>query len=159
MCQQVVVVVGSAARDVRYCIIVASSTLDAHKLKCNTNRKHNDYDVRILVRPCRRRGTACCCTLAILQQYSAQSNAQIENTSHYDYSVLFRIYHKGTANDKFELIQTRLLWVRLNNLTPNSQYIVYVVAQTRLGASLPSETLVAWTEPALSAFVDVSTSQ
>lgn len=73
------------------------------------------------------------------------------------FSIYFsRIYHKGTSDDKFHMTTTRLLWMRLENLNPNSQYVVYVVAVAPLGASLPSETLVAWTEPALSAFVDVS---
>lgn len=70
--------------------------------------------------------------------------------------ILLRIYHKGTSDDKFHMTTTRLLWTRLENLSPNSQYVVYVVAIAPRGASLPSETLVAWTEPALSAFVDVS---
>lgn len=45
----------------------------------------------------------------------------------------------------------------MSNLKPNTQYIVYVVALGPNGKkSLASETLVAWTDPALSAFVDVS---
>lgn len=75
------------------------------------------------------------------------------------FARLRSVYHKGTSNDTFVMNPTRLMWMRLNNLKPNSQYVVYVVAVTSVGASLPSETLVAWTEPALSAFVDVSTSR
>lgn len=60
------------------------------------------------------------------------------------------------ADDKFSEIGTRLLWVRLSNLKPNTQYVIYVVAIGPKGTSLASETLVAWTDPALSAFVDVS---
>lgn len=41
------------------------------------------------------------------------------------------------------------------NLKPNSQHIIYVVAIGEKGESLPSETLVAFTDPALPAFVDV----
>lgn len=48
------------------------------------------------------------------------------------------------------------MWTRLNNLKPNSQHVVYVMAIGLQGMSLPSETLVAWTDPALPAFVDVS---
>lgn len=53
-------------------------------------------------------------------------------------------------------METRFLWTRLNNLKPNSQHVVYVEAIGPKGTSLASETLVAWTDPALPAFVDVS---
>lgn len=69
----------------------------------------------------------------------------------------FRIFHKATAdNETFSIIETRLLWARINNLKPNSQHVVYVVAIGAKGESLPSETLVAWTDPAIPAFVDVN---
>lgn len=69
---------------------------------------------------------------------------------------VFRIFHKATAdNETFSIIETRLLWARINNLKPNSQHVVYVVAIGTKGESLPSETLVAWTDPAVPAFVDV----
>lgn len=41
------------------------------------------------------------------------------------------------------------------NLSPNTQYIIYVTAITEKGASMPSETLIAWTDPAYPAFVEV----
>lgn len=44
----------------------------------------------------------------------------------------------------------------INNLNPNTQYIVYVQAETKKGVSMPSETLIAWTDPAYPAFVEVS---
>lgn len=69
--------------------------------------------------------------------------------------MLLRIYHKSTAADKFSVIETRLLWARLPNLKPNSQHVVYVIAVGPKGMSRPSETLIAWTDPALPAFVDV----
>lgn len=47
------------------------------------------------------------------------------------------------------------MWARISNLKPNSQHIVYVVAIGAKGESLPSETLVAYTDPALPAYVDV----
>lgn len=47
----------------------------------------------------------------------------------------------------------------LKDLTPNTQYIVYVEAVTDKGVSLPSETLIAWTDPAYPAFVEVSFNQ
>lgn len=67
------------------------------------------------------------------------------------------VYHKATQdNETFTTIETRLTYARLMNLKPNSQHIIYVVAIGEKGESLPSETLVAFTDPALPAFVDVS---
>lgn len=67
-----------------------------------------------------------------------------------------RLFHKATAdNETFSIIETRILWARITQLKPNSQHVVYVVAYNDKGQSLPSETLVAWTDPALPAFVDV----
>lgn len=66
------------------------------------------------------------------------------------------VYHKATQdNETFTTIETRLTYARLMNLKPNSQHIIYVVAIGEKGESLPSETLVAFTDPALPAFVDV----
>lgn len=66
------------------------------------------------------------------------------------------MFHKATSdNETFTTIETRLTYARLVNLKPNSQHIIYVVAIGRQGESLPSETLVAFTDPALPAFVDV----
>lgn len=44
----------------------------------------------------------------------------------------------------------------IENLNPNTQYIVYVTAVSKKGQSLPSETLIAWTDPAYPAFVEVA---
>lgn len=57
--------------------------------------------------------------------------------------------------DKFNKIETKVAWLRMNNLKPSSQHILYVEAIGEKATSLPSETLVAWTDPALPAFVDV----
>lgn len=74
--------------------------------------------------------------------------------SHPHETITYRVIHKVANN--FTVIDTRLLGVRIANLQPNTQHIVYVVALGAKGTSLPSETLVAWTDPALPAFVDVS---
>jgi len=58
--------------------------------------------------------------------------------------------------EQFIKIETKLAWLRMNNLKPSSQHVLYVEAVGERGDSLPSETLVAWTDPALPAFVDVS---
>lgn len=66
------------------------------------------------------------------------------------------MYHKATAdNETFSTIETRLTYARITNLKPNSQHVVYIVAIGRKGESLPSETLVVWTDPALPALVEV----
>lgn len=71
--------------------------------------------------------------------------------------MYYSVYHKATQdNETFTTIETRLTYARLMNLKPNSQHIIYVVAIGEKGESLPSETLVAFTDPALPAFVDVS---
>lgn len=44
---------------------------------------------------------------------------------------------------------------RLVNLNPNSKHVIYIVAIGQKGESLPSETLVAFTNPALSPLLDV----
>uniref|UniRef100_A0A1S4H6G5 Receptor mediating netrin-dependent axon guidance n=1 Tax=Anopheles gambiae TaxID=7165 RepID=A0A1S4H6G5_ANOGA len=75
--------------------------------------------------------------------------------SHPHESITYRVIHKVANN--YTVIDTRLLWVRVNNLLPNTQHIVYVVAIGAKGTSLPSETLVAWTDPALPAYVDPPT--
>lgn len=67
-----------------------------------------------------------------------------------------RVYHKAMRAEQFIKIETKLAWLRMNNLKPSSQHVLYVEAVGERGDSLPSETLVAWTDPALPAFVDVS---
>lgn len=67
----------------------------------------------------------------------------------------YRVYHKMMKSDGFTKIETKLAWLRLTNLKPSSQHVLYVEAVGERASSLPSETLVAWTDPALPAFVDV----
>lgn len=74
--------------------------------------------------------------------------------SHPHESISYRVYHKETLSSEFSTITTKNLWTRLENLRPNSQHIVYVEAIGTKGVSLASETLVAWTDPALPAFVE-----
>ncbi|XP_055857089.1 Ig-like and fibronectin type-III domain-containing protein 2 [Episyrphus balteatus] len=79
--------------------------------------------------------------------------------SHPHESISYRVYHKATLSSGFSIKSTRNLWTRLDNLRPNSQHIVYVEAIGEKGVSLASETLVAWTDPALPAFVETPTVQ
>ena len=82
-------------------------------------------------------------------------------------------YHQVSANTSgFTAIETDVTTVKIESLLPNTQYIVYATALTYTSAnntnattpiivpvkkveSEPSETLVAWTDPAFPAFVEV----
>lgn len=71
--------------------------------------------------------------------------------------IAYRMFHRSGNN--VTIVDTKMLWARLNRLTPNSQHIFYLTAIGSKGTSLPSETLVAWTDPALPSFVDVRLNQ
>ncbi|EDW26268.1 GL24598 [Drosophila persimilis] len=71
--------------------------------------------------------------------------------------ITYRVYHKAMRAEQFIKIETKLAWLRMNSLKPSSQHVLYVEAVGERGVSLPSETLVAWTDPALPAFVDPPT--
>ena len=58
------------------------------------------------------------------------------------------------------MVETDVTTVQLTGLTPNTQYALYstaltVTTDTKI-ESTPSETLIAWTDPAFPAFVEVS---
>lgn len=61
------------------------------------------------------------------------------------------------AETSFHQVDVAVPAYTVDNLSPNSQYIVYIVAISKNGKSLPSETLIAWTDPAYPAFVEVRT--
>ncbi|XP_075164635.1 Ig-like and fibronectin type-III domain-containing protein 2 [Haematobia irritans] len=77
--------------------------------------------------------------------------------SHPHEKITYRVYHKPMKAEKFNKIETRVAWLRMGNLKPSSQHILYVEAVGEKATSMPSETLVAWTDPALPAFVDPPT--
>ncbi|EDV97557.1 Ig-like and fibronectin type-III domain-containing protein 2 [Drosophila grimshawi] len=77
--------------------------------------------------------------------------------SHPHERITYRVYHKTMNSDGFTKIETKLAWLRMTNLKPSSQHVLYVEAVGERATSLPSETLVAWTDPALPAFVDPPT--
>lgn len=54
------------------------------------------------------------------------------------------------------MVETSITSHTLEGLKPNTKYIIYTIAVSKQGASLPSETLLAWTDPAYPAFVEVS---
>ncbi|EDW70342.2 Ig-like and fibronectin type-III domain-containing protein 1 [Drosophila virilis] len=77
--------------------------------------------------------------------------------SHPHERITYRVYHKAMNAADFTKIETKLAWLRMTNLKPSSQHVLYVEAVGERATSLPSETLVAWTDPALPAFVDPPT--
>ncbi|XP_050297664.1 Ig-like and fibronectin type-III domain-containing protein 1 [Anthonomus grandis grandis] len=77
--------------------------------------------------------------------------------SHPSEQISYRLYHKSTSEDKYQIKNTSVTSYMIKNLTPNTQYIIYVEAVTDKGVSMPSETLIAWTDPAYPAFVESPT--
>ncbi|KAG8229762.1 hypothetical protein J437_LFUL007060 [Ladona fulva] len=77
--------------------------------------------------------------------------------SHPTEQITYRLYHKSASEDEFQVVETSLTSHMLENLKPNTQYIVYVVAKNNKGISFASETLIAWTDPAYPAFVEPPT--
>ncbi|KAL1497939.1 hypothetical protein ABEB36_008819 [Hypothenemus hampei] len=77
--------------------------------------------------------------------------------SHPSEQIFYRLYHKSTADDSYQVKNTSVTSFMITDLSPNTQYIVYVEAITDKGVSMPSETLVAWTDPAYPAFVEPPT--
>ncbi|KDR18237.1 Ig-like and fibronectin type-III domain-containing protein 1 [Zootermopsis nevadensis] len=69
----------------------------------------------------------------------------------------YKLYHKSTADDEYHAVMTSVTSHTIEGLNPNTQYIVYVTAISEKGQSLPSETLIAWTDPAYPAFVEPPT--
>jgi Fibronectin type III domain len=80
-------------------------------------------------------------------------NWQPPEFAHPHEKISYRMFHRSGNNAT--VVDTKMLWARLNRLTPNTQHIFYLVAIGSKGTSMPSETLVAWTDPALPAVVDV----
>ncbi|KAL1122201.1 hypothetical protein AAG570_003606, partial [Ranatra chinensis] len=77
--------------------------------------------------------------------------------SHPAEQLLYRIFYKASSAPDFETADTSVTSHNLMNLNPNTQYIVYVRAISTKGESQPSETLIAWTDPAYPAFVEQPT--
>lgn len=69
----------------------------------------------------------------------------------------YKLYHKSAADDDYHVVTTSVTSHMIEGLNPNTQYIVYVTAISGKGQSLPSETLIAWTDPAYPAFVEPPT--
>ncbi|CAH1112848.1 unnamed protein product [Psylliodes chrysocephalus] len=77
--------------------------------------------------------------------------------SHPSEIITYRIFHKSTAEDQFHIKNVTVTSYTISSLNPNTQYIVYIQAVSEKGLSMPSETLIAWTDPAYPAFVEPPT--
>ncbi|XP_077284865.1 Ig-like and fibronectin type-III domain-containing protein 2 isoform X2 [Arctopsyche grandis] len=77
--------------------------------------------------------------------------------SHPQEIISYEIHHKSTGEDSFSILESSVTSHTFYNLTPNTQYIIYVTANSTHGKSMPSETLIAWTDPAYPAFVEPPT--
>ncbi|RZF43428.1 hypothetical protein LSTR_LSTR001689 [Laodelphax striatellus] len=71
--------------------------------------------------------------------------------------ITYKLFYKSGSENTFTMFETSVTTYILKNLTPNTQYIIYVIAVSKKGSSLPSETLIAWTDPAYPAFVEPPT--
>ncbi|XP_059475873.1 Ig-like and fibronectin type-III domain-containing protein 1 isoform X2 [Neocloeon triangulifer] len=70
------------------------------------------------------------------------------------YSVHYRENLPGEQRVPWIRTNTSITSALLENLKPNTQYQTRVVAITDKGSSLPSETLLVWTDPAMPAIVE-----
>ncbi|KAL3272723.1 hypothetical protein HHI36_014185 [Cryptolaemus montrouzieri] len=77
--------------------------------------------------------------------------------SHPSEQISYSLYYKKTSEENFHIVNSTLTTFMISSLDPNTQYIVFVKAVTEKGSSLPSETLIAWTDPAYPAFVEAPT--
>uniref|UniRef100_T1HB70 Uncharacterized protein n=1 Tax=Rhodnius prolixus TaxID=13249 RepID=T1HB70_RHOPR len=77
--------------------------------------------------------------------------------SHPAEQLVYRVFYKSSSDQTFRASDTSVSSHTLEHLSPNTQYIVYVTAISKKGQSLPSETLLAWTDPAYPAFVEPPT--
>ena len=69
-------------------------------------------------------------------------------------------YRKVSDNTTtFTVVETDVTSIKLKELSPNTQYSLYLTALVVNNGSriesTPSETLIAWTDPAFPAFVEV----
>lgn len=78
--------------------------------------------------------------------------------SHPSEQLTYRVFYKTSSDPAFSSSETTVTSHTLENLSPNTQYIFYITAVLpKKGQSLPSETLIAWTDPAYPAFVEPPT--
>lgn len=78
-------------------------------------------------------------------------------TDRFKYKLHYRALSANEDNPSYNESTTGATAIRLEGLTPNTQYVIYATAINDMGESRPSETLLAWTDPAYPAFVEKPT--
>lgn len=56
---------------------------------------------------------------------------------------------------EFKVVETSMTSHRVDNLTASMMHIIYLTAVNDNGESVPSETLMAWTDPAIEPWVEI----
>ncbi|CAH2043160.1 unnamed protein product, partial [Iphiclides podalirius] len=77
-----------------------------------------------------------------------------------DEKITYTLFYKSPTQigqGNVTSINTTVPGHTLEKLTPNTQYVIWVKAHAAAGDSLPSETLLAWTDPAYPAYVEPPT--
>merc|ERR1712106_1215582 len=75
----------------------------------------------------------------------------------------YRLYYQQVSANlsKFDMVETDVTTVQLTGLIPNTQYSLYstalIIKNDTKTESEPSESLIAWTDPAFPAFVEAPT--
>lgn len=83
--------------------------------------------------------------------------------SHPEDVLKYRLFYKQVSANlsSFSMVETDVTTVTLEDLIPNRQYATYTTTVVSLNGSqiqsTPSETLIAWTDPAFPAFVEAPT--
>lgn len=76
-----------------------------------------------------------------------------------DEKITYTLFYKSPTaiGSNITIVNTTVPGHTLEKLTPNTQYIMWVIAHAAAGDSMPSETLLAWTDPAYPAYVEPPT--
>uniref|UniRef100_T1JD05 Uncharacterized protein n=1 Tax=Strigamia maritima TaxID=126957 RepID=T1JD05_STRMM len=75
--------------------------------------------------------------------------------SHPTDALTYNVYYKAHNDTDFLNTTTTTLVMLLSRLLPNTEYFVYVTAETDKGESWPSEKIRVWTDPVFPAFVEM----
>lgn len=67
------------------------------------------------------------------------------------------MYFRAVSDDSNTTVtvETSVNTWKINNLKPNKQYVIYITTIVKKGESLPSETVIAWTDPIVPAYAEV----
>jgi len=69
----------------------------------------------------------------------------------------YRFHFRKMNTKVFTVTETSMTSYRVDNLTASTMHIIYLTAVNDNGESVPSETLLAWTDPAIEPWVELPT--